>query len=473
MHLKFPLISYEIVDYLGEYALAEDLKKVPTPPQGQLELHYQALETSLGLSHSDRYEQLVVPNGNSKAPIHRWFHMKEAYSHLLFAQVLRDTGLVDRRNLKILDPFAGTGTTALAVAEAVACGVLEKATVYGVECNPFLHLVGKAKLRAIQHPPYEFLQVAQKVAASVLCGSIESGEAPQLSTFANPQYFAPGIVRQLGSLRKAIEAEGNAGANPDAIDLAKICLGAIVEPVSKLRRDGRALRYVKGKQSLDPIAEFLRRAEQIQEDLPAAPIPVEGSVVLGDGRTLATLPDGTFDLVLFSPPYPNNIDYTEVYKLEAWLLEYITDTASFMEQRLKTLHSHPSIKRETKPRYLHSLQSSELESLIAPILEAIPSNGRYSEAQRSMIIGYADDMLSVLKSAYRRMKKGAFLVYAVGNSLHGGTGDTFVIAADLLIAKLAELVGFRVESIDVARHLKRRGVVSPFLRESVVFARKG
>lgn len=441
--------------------------------QEQLEIHYQELEASLSLSHSGKYEQLVVPNGNSKEPIHRWFHMKEAYSHLLFSQVLRDTRLVDRRNLKVLDPFAGTGTTALATAEAVACGVLERATVYSVECNPFLHLVGKAKLRAVQHPPHEFLQVAQKAAASVLCGRVESGNAPQLSTFANKQYFAPDIVRQLGRLRKAIEAEGNVGTNPDAINLAKICLGAIVEPVSKLRRDGRALRYVKDKQSLNPVAEFLRRAEQIQEDLPAAPIPVEGSVVLGDGRTLATLPDGAFDLVLFSPPYPNNIDYTEVYKLEAWLLEYITDTTSFREHRLKTLHSHPSIKRATTPRYLHSLHSSEVENLIAPILAAIPSNGRFSEAQQSMIIGYVDDMLSVLESAYSRMKNGAFLVYAVGNSLHGGTGDKFVIAADLLIAKLAELVGFRVENIDVARYPKRRGVVSRFLRESVVFARKG
>lgn len=452
--------------------MADGVKKLDTLHQGKLEIHYQALETSLGLSHSGRYEQLVVPNGNSKEPIHRWFHMKEAYSHLLFSQVLRDTGLADRRNLKVLDPFAGTGTTALAAAEAVACGALEKATVYGVECNPFLHLVGKAKLRAVQHPPYEFLQVAQKVAASVLCGRIKSGEAPQLSTFANPQYFAPGVVRELGSLRKAIEAEGNAGTNPDAINLAKICLGAIIEPVSKLRRDGRALRYVKDKQSLNPVAEFLCRAEQIQEDLPTVPIPIEGSIVLGDGRTLTTLPDELFDLVLFSPPYPNNIDYTEVYKLEAWLLEYITDTTSFMEQRLKTLHSHPSIKRATTPRYLHSSQSSEVESLIAPILAAIPSNGRFSEAQKSMIIGYADDMLSVLKSAYSRMKNGAFLVYAVGNSLHGGKGDKFVIAADLLIARLAELAGFRVENIDVARYLKRRGIISPFLRESIVFARK-
>lgn len=144
-----------------------------------------------------------------------------------------------------------------------------------------------------------------------------------------------------------------------------------------------------------------------------------------------------------------------------------------MEQRLKTLHSHPSIKREVTPRYLGSAEAPEVERLIAPLIAAVPANGRFSGSQESMIKGYVDDMLSTLRAAYGRMKEGAFLVYAVGNSLHGGTGGKFVIAADLLIARLAELVGFRVKSIDVARHLKRRGVVSPFLRESVVFARKG
>lgn len=318
----------------GVATLVDGLKNAPTPRQGQLETHYQTLEASLGLVHSGRYEQVVVPNGNSQEPVHRWFHMKEAYSHLLFTQVLEDTGLIHREHLNVLDPFAGIGTTALAVAGAVASGELTGAIVYGVECNPFLHLVGAAKLRAVQFPPCDFPYVAQKVAASVLCDRIKADKAPQLSTFANPQYFDPSTVRQLTSLREAIEAEADAGANPDAINLAKVCLGAIIEPVSGLRRDGRALRYVKDKQRSNPIAEFLRRAEQIQEDLPATPVPVEGSIVLGDGRTLTSLPDETFDLVLFSPPYPNNIDYTEVYKLEAWLLEYITDTAGFMEQRL-------------------------------------------------------------------------------------------------------------------------------------------
>jgi DNA modification methylase len=35
-----------------------------------------------------------------------------------------------------------------------------------------------------------------------------------------------------------------------------------------------------------------------------------------------------FDLILTSPPYPNNIDYSEVYKLELWLLGFIDKQAN-------------------------------------------------------------------------------------------------------------------------------------------------
>ena len=48
--------------------------------------------------------------------------------------------------------------------------------------------------------------------------------------------------------------------------------------------------------------------------------------------------------VPYSPPYLNCIDYTEVYKLELWLLELVKTQAEFRQVRLGTLRSHPSVK---------------------------------------------------------------------------------------------------------------------------------
>src|SRR5207245_1387306 len=102
--------------------------------------------------------------------------------------------------------------------------------------------------------------------------------------------------------------EEKSGAEPVEVALARVCLGSVVEAVSGLRRDGRALRRVVKQVRRGAIQAFLERAEQIAEDLPSRPLSLDGAVFHGDGRTLELLnPRSEFDLVLFSPPYPNNI----------------------------------------------------------------------------------------------------------------------------------------------------------------------
>jgi hypothetical protein len=177
-----------------------------------------------------------------------------------------------------------------------------------------------------------------------------------------------------------------------------------------------------------------------------------------------------FDLFLFSPPYPNNIDYTEVYKLENWFLDFIGSNAEFTNQRLRTVYSHPSIRRGEvfpDPR-LSRVEEAAILALIEPVLAAVPVD-RYRHGRRQMIGGYARDMYLALRNARDRLTEGGRLVYVVGNSVHGGDSDQFIIAADLLIARLGEIAGLRVDTLVVARRLRRRSVISEFLRESVVF----
>ncbi len=85
-----------------------------------------------------------------------------------------------------------------------------------------------------------------------------------------------------------------------------------------------------------------------------------------------------------------------------------------------------------------------------------------------MIQGYVDDMLCVFTRCRELAKPTSQLVFIVGNSRHGGEQDHFDVAADILLARAAELSGWTVREISVARTLKRRGVGSSRLRESVV-----
>ena len=443
------------------------MKNGGTPAQEALQRHYRRLQARFALEESGRYRLLVVPNGNACSPIHRWFHLKEAFSSDLLRQVVADTRLQDQSSLRVLDPFAGAGTTAVSLANLTAQRALRRVTFYGFECNPFIQLVGAAKLTAMQAPSKTFGRLARKVAAAAYRGKVQAPPAPDLATFHNDSYFDRKDLDLLLRLRAAIDLEASAGAKQGDVTLARLCLAATVEPVSSLRRDGRALRFVPAKVRARPIRNFLARAERVEMDMPFERVPVQGRIHLGDGRSMCSVAARpTFDLVIFSPPYPNNIDYTEVYKMEAWLLGMFEDASAFMSQRLKTVHSHPSIRRETE-----DIEPSHVTDVVAPILDAVPYD-RYALQRRAMISGYARDMAQTLESAWDRLRPGGDLVYIVGNSLHGNEEQGFIIAADLVMAEMASRQGFIIERIDVARRLRRRHSESPFLRESIVFAKR-
>lgn len=443
---------------------------------GDLDGYYTELQSRWPVSDAPELASLVVPNGNGGAPVHRWFRMKEAYSCDLVASVLDVTDLRARPSLSVCDPFCGSGTTGVSVAAAVAAGHLATANFVGLESNPYLHLVSKTKLAALQSPPSDFSALAQRVGAVVARGALAPARTPQLSTFAESKYFASETLEELLRLRAAIDREADRGAGELAVDLARVSLGSIVESVSKLRRDGRALRYEADKPDVRPLTAFLEKAAVIEDDLVAQPVPFAAAVhrldarVAGDDLEAA----GPFDLVLFSPPYPNNIDYTEVYKLEAWLLGFYEDQSSFRAQRWKTVRSHASLDFGDAPIGLPGATVDSTNALIEPLIAAATGKSRYTASRQRTIRGYAYDMLETLSGLARATDPGARMVYIVGNSLHGGSdGEAVLIAADLLIAHLAEFAGFDVDSIAVARVPSRRSAASPFLRESVVFATRG
>jgi hypothetical protein len=439
----------------------------------KLESYYSSIQDQFAVTSSGQYSGLVIPNGNSAEPVHRWFHLKEAYSCQLLRQVLYDTRPGLGQSLRVLDPYSGVGTTTTSVAQLVAAGVVPKGAAYGLECNPFLHLVAATKLDAMRCPPGRFLRLARKLAATVVGSHEDSPEPPSLSTFSKEGYFDPHDLRRLLLLRVAIDYEEDRGADPVEVALARVCLGSVVEAVSNLRRDGRALRHVAKQTKPKAVQAFLDRAEQIAADLPTRPLSLCGEILHGDGRTLESLDlNLQFDLALFSPPYPNNIDYTEVYKLENWLLGFIDCPEDFAQLRRRTVYSHPSLLR-TEPlpnAALNAKENAVVEQSVAPLVDAIPDD-RYAKGRSRMFRGYALDMYVTLRSIATRMKPGGKVVYVVGNSVHGRPPAELVVAADLIIAVLACAAGYTVDRFEIARRPPRRGNQSQFARESVVFLR--
>ena len=99
-------------------------------------------------------------------------------------------------------------------------------------------------------------------------------------------------------LRSAIEMTTSKDMKKD---LARLCLAGTIEPVSALRRDGRALRHMPDKHRPNVLDEFLRRSSIITADMDSCSTSWNtGHVYLGDMHLLKCRPS------LKAKPLSNN-----------------------------------------------------------------------------------------------------------------------------------------------------------------------
>ena len=277
--------------------------------------NYARAEKEFQLRADPAFARLVVPNGNGLAACHRWFKYKEAFSSELLAPVLAkiDAGGRAHETVRMLDPFCGVGTSLLS-----AQLLKRKINPLGIECNPFSAFIARTKLAWHLMDPKKIRALASKLLAKTPDGDVQ---IPSLSSITSGRCITRHMARKIMLSRGAIERL------PPSIEREALTLGlaSIIETVSRIRRDGRALRIVDKPRIVFEEA-LANRWDTIATDVErlqiAYPAPSTANVRNGDGREPSTagVGDEFIDLILTSPPYPNNIDYNEVYKLELWFL---------------------------------------------------------------------------------------------------------------------------------------------------------
>lgn len=428
-------------------------------------------------SRSDpKLASLITFSGNLSAPVHNWFKFKEGFSGELLAALLKELDVPKYTQLCLLDPFAGVGTSALSAQMLRSSGWLLDA--FGVEVNPFIHFVAKAKLAWPQYDPGRIQALQEKILRLPFRPEDFDGDLPELSTLRNPRVFPEERMRQLLAARERIREETD-----DLVERDFFLLGfaSILEGLSGTRKTGRALKFIE-RHAVPSVSDALREqwckmsndlqklAEQA-DTLNPARVERGSALALSSLSPRGSLREGTLDLTLYSPPYLNNIDYTEVYKIELWMLEYVSTSVAFRAQRLQTLRSHPSIKFPCTDRLDRAPGSKQARRLRTALIEALPQREGW---RAELVSGYMDDMHLCLRNQFRLARKRGFVICVVGNSLHLRGSHNIPVATDLLIASLAQGVGFEIEKLIVARQLRWK-VEQPlrrYLRDSIIVMRK-
>ncbi|MEX1254366.1 MAG: hypothetical protein WEE64_08490 [Dehalococcoidia bacterium] len=143
-------------------------------------------------------------------------------------------------------------------------------------------------------------------------------------------------------LRQAVEAMAQ-GMYRDALLVALAATGR--EDMSNLSNGPEVYVGYNGAKRRDVVAAWLEKVCNIAQDLgetdkSLAHVPTR--VIHGDSRACSTLvpPGEPFSMVVTSPPYPADHDYTRNVRLELALLGYARDRSSLQAIRRRMIRSH-------------------------------------------------------------------------------------------------------------------------------------
>ena len=371
---------------------------------------------------------------------------------------------------RLLDPFAGTGTSLFTAQEHGWESV-------GVEVMP----VGVFAMTARQAANKVCVNELQKTAKSIL------GKLPKAMTNVAIKHvpitkdaFPPETEEHLNryiGLCSQIKDES-------LKTVLQFAAFSVLEGISFTRKDGQFLRWdyrsvrnLSGKPfDKGKIFTFeealLDKIEMITNDLS---LPISKTlfsnngtlqnkppIQLFEGSCLDVLPrmeNGQFDFVMTSPPYCNRYDYTRTYALELVYLGIDFDEMRKLRQTLLSCTVENKDKQELIQTLYSSLDKEKDYQNIQNVYDTLPAMCEVNEvlehlnqqnllnnrAVSKMVRNYFFEMCFVIAEMSRLLKKKGYCVMVNDNVRYGGEE----IPVDLILSSFAEQLGFEVRQIYV------------------------
>jgi len=246
-------------------------------------------------------------------PRHRWYEFKEGFSSTLVERAIRETKKDNKSTFfTVLDPFSGSGTSPLTALQSNCNAV-------GYEVNPFMSFVGKTKC----HQCNKTVDAYTKELNHILGQRPFRLKSPLegVSTFTEAENNEKWLFN-LDVLR-AYEALYLHISHSEDRDFFLLALITSAMQCCNAKKDGKCLRYLKNWQALNYTGANLREtfkanALRMISDLEKSPLlECTRDITQGDTRKLLQATEReSADLIIFSPPYLNSFDYSDIYRPE-------------------------------------------------------------------------------------------------------------------------------------------------------------
>lgn len=368
---------------------------------------------------------LATCDGAIAEPLHDWYPYLEGYSPAFVADALGTYAPCARR---VLDPFAGAGTTPLTAA-TLGC------QAYYCELNPLLQFLMEAKAAVLAMPQQQRQIFASRLRDLAECLPTTLAQHPpdaplaatHAQTFGESRFFPPATFEDC--LRARTWLDGLAEQDPVAANVATVATVAALLPCSYMIRRGDLRFRTPGecKDAMPTLAVCIRqRLRSMAHDLMLLPTIDDRPVLIAeDAKRMTAVPSLEVDAIVTSPPYLNGTNYYRNTKIELWFLRVLSSGNDLARLRMRTVAAGINdvrVRQEAAP-------ASELVGELVRTLD----RSAYDRRIPIMVSRYFADMRDVFAGIAQHAKSGAPLILDIGDSSYANTHvDTPTLLADLL-----------------------------------------
>lgn len=402
--------------------------------------------------------KIVSFQGNKDKPAYSWYKYKEAFSASLVEYFLGN--YAEQVSGKVLDPFAGIGTTLFA---ASSQGI----PADGIELLPIGQEIIQARL------------LSEREMTSDDCATLEhwitshpwkeySEKVPFSTIRITENAYPPETTEAIERYRAALRQE-----NEKIQTILRLALLCVLESISYTRKDGQYLRWDARSGKRRPGTKAFNKGEILTFDaaitaklkeilsdirsieIPTTLFPINRTIKdirLFKGSCLEILPTldtDAYSALMTSPPYCNRYDYTRTYALELAMLGLTqTEVLNLRQEMLScTVENREKDLLEICPQWKPFIEVADQEKLLQTIctyLEHQKTSGALNNnGIPRMIRGYFYEMACVIGECARVLKPNARLFMVNDNVRYAGVS----IPVDLILSDIAQSVGFEVEKI--------------------------
>ncbi|HHL40634.1 MAG TPA: site-specific DNA-methyltransferase [Deltaproteobacteria bacterium] len=402
---------------------------------------------------------LVSYQANKSAPFYRWLKYKEAFSSELVKYVLDRFRPNAGRTPRVLDPFAGAGTT-------LTTSSKEGWKATGIELLPIGIAAIRARLSADKVNIKSFKYYLDHL------GKYSFDIASNKYTFPHLRITEKAFSKKTEKALSSYVAFIENIKNEDTRYLFWFACLSILEDVSFTRKDGQYLRWdsrsgrsLRSSFNKGNIPDFrtaiISKLHIIFDDLKkrnGGTFSKNVKVVEGSCLTeLAKLPAESFDLIMTSPPYCNRYDYTRTYALELAFMGHTEEDVRNLRQTLLSATVENKTKRkqlaleyctaDRMDRYEAAVKAftnqRALHEVLDILYEAREQGSLNNNNIPNLVENYFFEMNIVIHELSRLLAPGGHVVMVNDNVQYHGEE----VPVDLILSDLAQNAGLNVDHI--------------------------